>query len=1091
MGELDDWLAAHGLGDYVEVFRHHHVDLADLELLSIDDVTELGLPLGPRRRLLRALAIADAERSPGPDPAADPERRQVTVLFCDVVGSTALSSRLDPEQYHDVVTRYQTAARDAIATVDGYVARYLGDGLLAVFGYPTAHEDDPERAVRGALAVLSAVDGIRAADGTPIEVRLGVSTGVVVAGDIAASGVMEDRTVLGDTPNLAARLQAEAEPGTVLISESTLTLVPGIFETVDRGPRSFKGIDAPVCVHEVRRVTGMRSRIAAESTVGLSPFVGRRAEFAVLRNCWRQACAGRGGAVVLVGDAGIGKSRLVHEFRRSLAEDQHTWLECRASPFTRASPFFPVVELLDEVLGLGDDDPDDRRVDLLRRGLESSGFTLHDHLPLLTALSSLPLPAGYREPFDTPPARRLATRQLLAEWLVRLGASQPTVLLVEDLQWLDASTAELLEEVATRLGSASILLVVTTRDAPDVGWVEQPAVTTVELGPLDDREGRQLVEEAVGRVDDDTLAAVVARTDGVPLYIEELARTVVEGVERGGDVASTAIPATLHDLLMARLDALGPARPFAQLASVLGPEFDLELVRHVTDADLTDLREGLDRAVEAGFLVRRRTADDESYGFRHAMLCDAAYESMLVSARRRHHGRVAEVLEREYPTLVEVRPELLAHHLERADRPADAREAFLRAGQLANDQGAFEEARRHLRRGLDLADRPPEPEPALLLSLWAALGRALRVAKGWAHPDTREAWLAAQDLCSNEVGDELVIPVQMGLGADHLNRGAPTMALDVGDDLRRLSPASVAGAVASGYLRGASLWYLGRFEEADAALRTVTDVHSPEAAFDVLDALDVDVGPGPHSYQAWTWWALGDADRAWALATRVVEERRTRARSFPLVSALGWAGALALYLRDFGSCRLLGAEAASVSEQQRIPQFEAIGTLLALSGTEAERGDASIADRYGEVIGGAAGDGNLGSAPIMLSALAGLQLRADRLDDAAASVALAQAIAEQTDQRFFDAELLRLGGVVEARRGQRLAAVASLRTAVDVARGQRARLLEVRAATDLVRIEGTDDARRVLESAIDSLPGANGTRDVREARAVLVGGGSR
>ncbi len=1095
---LDVWLRRHGLADYVELFASHDLTPDDLPLLTTGDVELLGLPLGPRRRLEHALGLTPAPPGPATVRSPLPERRQVTVMFCDLVGSTELSARLDPEDYFQVLTAYQDAARTAIAQFDGHIARYLGDGLLVLFGYPVAHEDDPERALRAGLAVVSAVAEVSLPAAETVQVRVGVSTGLVVAGDIGGDDLVEDRTVLGDAPNLAAPLQGEAEPGTVVVSEATLALVPGVFQTVDRGVRRVKGVAEPVHVHQVVRVTGMRSRIAAESAVGLTSFVGRNAEVDRMRAAWRVAAGGNGCAISVFGEPGLGKSRLAHEFRRGLAGERHTWLECRGSVFDQASAFRPVVQLLDQVLGLGDDDTAERRTGLLTAGLRSSDFDLADNVPLLTALHQLPMPEGYRAPYDTQQATRAATRALLVEWLRRLSRSQPIVLLVDDVQWIDASTAELLDDVVAGTGDASILLVLAGRPEARERWGDRPGVDTIDLTPLDPVALQALIEHAAAgtSLPPEVSEEIVRRCDGIALYAEELTRAVVDAsstVTARGDAAHT-IPATLHDPLMARLDSLGPARGLAQLGAVLGYEFDHEVLRRVWDGSATDLRDGLERAVEQGLFYRRRTRRGELLQFRHSLLRDAAYESMLLATRIGHHGHVADVLRRDFPTVVEAQPETLARHLAAAGRVADAVRAWLLAGERANRLGAFEEAIVHLRSAIEFAELHGEAaaDAETQLALWAAFGRALRVARGWAHPDTGAAWERARLLCVADVDPRRTIPIYMGLGADYLTRGDPARALAVAEELAGLSSSaterSIEERLASSYLRGASLWYLGRFREADESLRAVTDRHDPDETMAMLDRLGVDVGPGPHSYRAWALWTLGRSDTAWELAQEVVAGRRRDDRVFTLVSTLSWAGALALYRRDYEGCRRFGAEAAERATVQRIPQFVAIGTLLRLIGEEAEQGRGTIVDEYLTVMAGAAGEGNLGSAPIMLSALIGLQLRAGRVDDAAASIDLAQGIAAHTGQHFFDAEIIRLRGEVHAVRGDLDAAAADFREALVISTDQGAAPLRLRAATSLVRATGAADpaaAISLLEGALGVLDDAATSRDGSEARAVL------
>src|SRR5262245_18009547 len=774
--------------------RHQRVSLRalrrefDLDDAAVEELVEELVEV-QRVAVLDGKTLAWAVPTASPTPAAAPgtpgaptaplkevatsapveaERRQLTVMFCDLSGSTTLGRQLDSEHYREIVRAYYDATRTVTDRWGGHVATYMGDGLLVYFGYPQARENDAERAVRAGLEIveaLSALNKAREAERSiRLAVRVGIHTGPVVVGELGRHG---DNVALGDTMNRAARIEAAAEPDTVVCSGATRRLVAGLFVTRDLSARELGGIDEPMRLHQVVRPSGMRSRLEVAAASGLTPLVGRRQELGLLEDRWEQVTEGRGQAVLLCGDAGIGKSRLVQAFRERIADRAHTWLECRGSPYTQDSAFYPVLEAQRLRLGLTLEMAAAEKLARMEAGLAAAGFDLADAAPILARFHGFPIPEDrYRDPVLAPEGLRKKTLALLVEWLLRLGRQQPAVLLVEDLHWLDPSSLELLGQVIEQLPTERVLLLLTFRPDFAPPWWTRSHLTPMLLSRLTRAQLGELVRKAArGRdLPEAWVEGIVRRSDGVPLFAEELTRAVIEtspASSEGGATPDGRIPATLQDALMARLDALGRVKELAQVASVLGREFDYELLRAVALMADADLEAALATAVREDILYQRGAPPEATYVFRHALIQDAAYESMLRSTRRRHHGRVAEALGERLPHVAEPQPELLAHHLTEAGRIPPAVDTWHEAGRRSLQRSANKEALEHLKRALDLlATQPPSPErDREELDLQIDLGAALKGLQGWGSPEGERCYVRARELCLVVGDDRKLFPI--------------------------------------------------------------------------------------------------------------------------------------------------------------------------------------------------------------------------------------------------------------------------------------------------------------------------------------------
>ena len=1020
--------------------------------------------------------------APVPDTALPAgERRQLTVLFSDLVGSTPLSQQFDAEEWRDVVTRYQKAARTAVEHWGGHVAKELGDGLLVYFGWPDAREDDPERAIRAGLAILDAMEPVNtklaAGDGTRLAVRVGMHTGPVVVAD--------GGEVFGETPNIAARVQSAAEPDTVVVTAATQRLVAGIVVLEARGPQALKGVREPVRLYRVVQPSGVRSRLAVAAG-HLTPFVGREVELATLVDRWARAADGEGQNVLLVGEAGVGKSRLAYQLRERLAATPHTWLECSASPYTEGTPFHPMMALVTQGLAFTATDTAAEKVEKIARGLRD--LAKPESVNLLADFLGLPPPTPLTL---NPDVQRRKTMELLAQWNLALSAIQPLVLLVEDLHWCDASSLELLGRLIAQSATARVLFVATARPEFTPPWPARSNVTTLPLARLTKRQAREMVTTLVGAtVPAETLEALVVRADGVPLYVEELTKAMAEsGTVRGAD----AIPMTLAGSLMARLDRLATAKEVAQRAAVLGREFGYPLLAAVAEMDDAGLRQGLARLVDAEIVFQRGEPPQATYTFKHALVQEAAYESLLKRTRQQLHGRVVDVLREQFPERVAVEPEVVARHAEAAGRIDDAITYYGRAGERAQARSAHDEAIGQFRKAIGLLDtRPAGAErDAWELSLQLALGASLIAARGYARPETEAAYERAAALGAT-VGDAARLGVaRMGLAICYGNRGE-------GERGRALAAEVLAAAEARGD-REQSLFghtnvafmehYQGKFSSSLAHCERAIGLYEPMQHHGLVRMLGTDQGVNVLTFAAWNLWALGQADAALARARDAAILARRLDDPFSLAFALYFETAVHWIRRDVATQRARAAEVVALSETQGFPLWLGLGRAL----HAAARVVAGDAGALPEILDGMALAGDTGSqagAPGLFAILAEAQRAAGQLAEAQGTVATGLAVAAQTGQPSFDSHLHRLDGDLRlATGGTADEAAARYHRALAIAREQGARSFELRVATSLARLwrdQGRRaEARDLLAPVYAWFTEGFDTRDLIEAKALL------
>ena len=758
MSDLRDWLRRNNLEQYAETFETNDIDLDILPDLTDRDLDQLGLSLGNRRRLLKALAGRSAEAAPSSDSkssstdrpgSGDAERRQVTVLFADMVGSTALSAKVDPELLGGLIRRYQDAVAGAIGRYGGFVAKFMGDGVLAYFGFPRAFEDAAERAVRAAIGILSEVGEIELPDNSRVQARIGIATGLVVVGEIIGTGTAQERTIVGETPNLAARLQALAGPDSILVSETTHKLLGGLFELAHTGEHDLKGFARPMPAWRVRGEASVASRFAANRSGESLPLIGRAHEMGLIRERWLLARQGEGQIVTVTGEAGIGKSRAIEALQQELAAEPHARVNLQCSPYHNDSALYPVIQYLNRALCFAPTDLPEARTEKLRAWLAERSIPDPSAVALLAELLSVP-PSEATPASATPAQRKASTLALIVDTLVRMGSGDPALIVLEDAHWIDATTLEMMTRLADSIGRARLLVVVTSRPDFVPPWQARPHATLLTLGRLGRPECMQVVAgvAAAHGLSADTVAAIVAKTDGVPLFIEELTRSVMESAGDDG-----AVPATLKDSLMARLDRLGGARDVAQIAAVIGRQFTFSLLEAVAGKSTGELDDMLEKLAAAGIVFPEERGLERSFSFKHALVRDAAYESLLLMRRREWHQRVALALERNFVDIATKEPELLAYHFAEAGLSAPASDYRMRAGDQATSRSAYPEAIAHFSSGLKLAEAmPPQDGMHRQLEFWLKLGSASVVAHGLQSVEAENAYTRASNI-GEKLGD--------------------------------------------------------------------------------------------------------------------------------------------------------------------------------------------------------------------------------------------------------------------------------------------------------------------------------------------------
>jgi class 3 adenylate cyclase/predicted ATPase len=1038
------------------------------------------------------------------------ERRQLTVLFCDLVGSTQLSGQLDPEDLRAVVRAYQEAAAEVIQRYEGHIAQYLGDGLLVYFGYPTAHEDDARRAVHTGLGIVQAITTLNtrlaAQYSVQLAVRLGIHTGPVVVG-VMGGGGRHEHLALGETPNIAARLEGLAPANAVVISGVTARLIQDTFALEDFGAHALHGVTEPMVVSRVRGLRETPSRDEEFMTAAVPVLVGREEESGLLRRRWEQSKAGLGQVVFVSGEAGIGKSALVEGLRAQVRAEGLPRMAFRCSPYHTNSALYPVITHIERLLQLAPDDPPATRLAKLEAGLRPYDLPLAEVVPLLAGLLSVPLPAErYAALTVTPQQQKQQTLDALVAWLAAEAERQPVLAAWEDLHWADPTTLEVLGLVIEQAPTVPMLHVLTYRPEFSPPWPQRSHITPLVLNRLERPQVEALVAQRAGgkTLPAEVVQHIVAKTDGVPLYVEELTKMLLassllrEEADRyvlTGPLRTVAIPDTLQDALMARLDQLNTAKEVAQLGAVLGREFPYELLQAIAPQDDDALQEGLAQLVEAELLYQRGRPPRARYVFKHALIQDAAYASLLKSTRQQVHQRIAEILEARFPASVETQPELIAQHYTAAGCAEQAVVYWQRAGQRASDRSAHLEAINHVTTGIELLKTLPDT-PARTqhtVTLYIALGAALQVTKGHAAPEVEYAYTQARALCQQGGETPELVPALFGLFRFYVVRPQFHTARELGDTLLRLAQRTddPALAVLAHSALGAVWLCLGALPAARQHLEEGIARYTPDQHRTPVFRMGQDPGVASRSFAAMTLWLLGYPEQALAHVHEALMLAHALSHPYSLAFARCFAAFVLQYRRDVPAVHEQAETAVALATEQGFPLWAAYGTILhGWSLSMQGQGEEGIA----QVRQGIAAWQATGAAlwvPYYYTVLAEVCDHLGHPEDGLQALAEAHTLVEQQEERWWEAEVCRLRGVLLLRQPgtPQAEAEAWLQRGLDVARRQEAKSLELRAATSLARLwqqQGKQaEARALLAPIYSWFTEGFDTAALQEAKALL------
>jgi class 3 adenylate cyclase/predicted ATPase len=1119
------WLESLGLDRYRDVFQQNAITWDVLPELNDGDLASLGVVLGHRKRLLRAIAhlpqkadsdglqtvpiATDPEATPFPSGRDQAERRQLTVMFCDLVGSTALARRLDPEDLQASIRRFLDTCGEAISRFNGYIAKYMGDGLLVYFGYPHAHEHDAERAVHAGLAVIELVKALpreyRPEQECAIATRIGIATGPVIVGELIGQDTAKERSVFGETPNLASRLQGVAAPNQLIVDSVTKRLVGGEFEFADQGTVSLKGYETPVRIWQVLCAKPSASRFESYRSGRLADFIGREHETALLLGRWREAVDGEGQVVLLCGEAGIGKSRLVRYLRDQLTGDRYETIQSQCSPHHTNTALYPVVTYLRQAAGLAAEDSVPTQLHKLDTLVVNSGLDDRVTVALLEDLLSIRGDERYQLPNVSPDKRKDMTLEALVQYLQRLAEHSPVLLIVEDAHWLDPTTLDLMTRIIDRIRQMRVLLLITFRPDFRPVWAEYSHVTFLTLNRLPRRQSAELIAAMTGGkvLPQEVQQAILAKTDGVPLYIEELTENLLETglLSEGIDsftlkapLKDMVIPDSLQALLMERVDRLGPVKEIVQIGSAIGREFTYELLRAAVDITDNRLNGALDLFVTSGIILQEGERPLSRYRFKHMLVQEAAYNTLPKKSRRLLHARIAKTLEEKFAERVRLEPELLAYHFEQAGLAGPAITYWHLAARRDADRSANVEALNHFNRALTLLkDLPVDTErDALELELLIARGAPMVTVKGYASQEIERNYLRARDLSQTNSGSEHHFLAVWGLWVFHLVRGPLVTACDLAETLLSLArhqqnPDQLIRAHES---IGSTYSFLGRFDEAKAHLLAAKSLYDPARHRSQVLPYTQDPGITARIILARTLWILGEVDQVEALSQEAIGMARELEHPFTLAFALATVSWIYATVRDADRTLVLAEEAVALSAKYSFEVTLAWATSLQ-GWALAEKGDEQGLGRLVKGLSATQAAGASLNNTFTLALLAEIYLRQKRIDEGLGALAEAQKLVCSQGECCWQAELLRLKGelLLEQFEPSVSAAEQCFAEALRVAQDQHASMLELRAAVSMARLlrklNRLDAAKPVLHSVCSRFQERVANPDLIEARNIL------
>lgn len=1102
--DVGTWLNGLGLGQYEAVFRENEIDADILNELTDQHLRDLGVPLGHRLKLLRAIR---EQHATGAKPQDAADRRQLTVMFCDLVDSTALTTGLDPEDMADLIRAFQGAVAAAVTRFDGHVARWTGDGASVYFGYPRAHEDDAERAARASIALVNAIGELRREHGVELRVRIGISTGLVIVGELVGEGEARERGVVGDTPNLAARLQAIAEPDTVVVSESTRRLLGRAFELKALGPRELKGFKAPMPVWSIVDEIENVSRFEASRSENLTPFVGREREVAILLDRWERAKERNGQAVLLSGEAGIGKSRVLAVLRERVGEHRLAVLRYQCSPHHINDAFHPVIGQIWRGAGFVSGEAAAVRLQKLEAMIASTGLDGREIVPYLASLLAIPIEGRYPALDLAPDEIKERTTAVMISIVVELAKTMPVLMLLEDAHWIDPTSLELLGRLIDTVPNLPVLLVATFRPEFTAPWIGRPHVTAMALHRFPRSQAVTMIGQLTSgkKLPTEVLDQIVAKTDGVPLFVEELTKSVIESgllrEENGNYVLAAAltplaIPSTLHDSLTARLDRLSPIKEIAQIGAAIGREFSRSLLEAVSPVKGAPLQAALRQLMEAELIYERGIAPMTSYIFKHALVQDTAYNSLLRGRRQRIHADIAEALQQHHAA-DESAPAVIAYHFTEAGLADQAASAWLAAAEQALSQSAPTEAERHASAGLTQIPRMTQGGEcdALELALLVARANALVPLKSMSASETFDALTAAKHVLDKGIGTDLQrVSILYGLCTGNTLRARMDVAFDLARQIIEVAERQDDPTyhMIGHRLLGTLQFYAGQNREALETLQRGGKYRDPRRQRALSYRFGWDPSLAVLCFEVLVRLQLGLLDSAAQLSAQVRAELKDHPHppSVATVTFCGNTWPMAV-LGDLEGLERHSAELVHYCADKKVEQIRLLAGLHRAYARAVREPVKTNIDFIHRALDAVRKSGSNAGNSILISNLAEALLMGGDLAAAEAALEDALAFVRQSGESYWLADIHRLSGRVALSRQEpdRSRAEACFRQAIEVAHAQEARLLELRAATDLARLwhdaGSPNDPRALLAPILAAIEGGETTRDVLEARTLL------
>jgi class 3 adenylate cyclase/tetratricopeptide (TPR) repeat protein len=1111
MPNIANWLENIGLSQYVDLFAQNDIDLDVLPDLTEEELEKLGVSLGHRKKLLRALAADDRFWSAHAKRASEaerlsasarvrPERRHLTVMFCDLVGSTALSAQLDPEDLREILHSFQRCCTESIRLYGGHIARFFGDGVLAYFGFPKAREGDAEGAVNAALKIVELVTAIRMA--RRLEVRIGIATGLVVAGDLIGRGSAAEFALVGEAPNLAARLQALAAPNQILLATGTRRLLGRSFELLDLGNQDIRGLNQPVRVWLVVGPNPVASRFDARQTSTLNALIGRGLELALLNDKYDQASCGRGQLLLVSGEPGIGKSRLIVSLREQLVAVPYRLISLQCSAYHTNTAWYPVIRYLERAAEIMPDEPS-AKLDKLRAFLDQLSQQSAETISLFASLLSIPTGDRYPPLALTPSQQKRETFNALLALLENQTKQMPAILVFEDVHWIDPTSLELLMLIRDHVARWKMLAILLFRPELNLGWSRLPHITNIVVNRLDPEHVTVMIQSIAEDVSlpQAVMNEIVAKSDGVPLFIEEMTKAVLEfkatrEVELLADFRSSiTVPDTLHESLMARLDQVAPMKSVAQIAAVLGREFSLELLQAIASQSEDDVRAAIERLLGAGLVFRSSDAGEQSFTFKHALVRDEAYASLLRDERRRLHRRAADALRADVLRSGRAAPEVVAHHFTEAGEPHLAIDYWVKAAHQAEERFAFVEAGTHLRTALNqLTELPPSQQrDERELRLQYSLGNALYVARGVSAPETGQTFRRALELCRKFEGSPQTTMVLDGIAAFHNNRDEFEQARQIGEELllRGNRDGDATQRLIGHRALGTSLFLIGEFNAAREQLLNLLELYEASGRGSATAAFAPHMRVASQALLALASVLLGDVGGGLAFGRAAVAEAERLRHPHSICCALDFlAGAHAL-CRTPEAAFPIAERAIGLAGEHAFPVWLAGGHMLrGWARVELGEVDAGLVELH-QSIDALEATGALTWVRFARYLLAQSCAKAGRCGNALEVIDQTLVEISGTSGRWYEGDLSRLrGDLLLCSGGPPATAEACYETAIAIAQRQGARLLQLRATKALAEFwrarGGHGEVYTRLATLYSSFGPEAACADLREAEALLL-----